>query len=90
MKLGTLFEMVCEAVGNPLPLISWRIKGQPAADEDNNRRRLVEVRSRDMAGPIECVAANGVGAPAVTGIDMVVQCGFARAMQFSRSAMLSN
>lgn len=74
VKMGTLFEMVCETIGNPLPIITWKIKGEPAIDEDNNRRRLIEVRNRDMSGTIECIATNGVGLPAKTGIDMIVQC----------------
>lgn len=74
VKLGTVFEIVCEAIGTPQPIITWRLKGSSDHLEQSFRRRLIEVRSRDMAGPVECIATNGVGYPAVAGIDMVVQC----------------
>lgn len=74
VKLGTVFEIVCEAIGIPQPIISWRLNGRSDHLEQSFRRRLIEVRSRDMAGKIECVATNGVGHPAVAGIDMIVHC----------------
>lgn len=74
VKLGTVFEIVCEAIGIPQPIISWRLNERSDHLEQSFRRRLIEVRSRDMAGKIECVATNGVGHPAVAGIDMVVLC----------------
>lgn len=76
VKLGTVFEVVCEAIGIPQPIITWRLKGRSDHLEQSFRRRLIEVRSRDMAGPIECVATNGVGQAAVAGIDMIVHCKF--------------
>lgn len=80
VKLGSAFEIVCEARGIPHPIISWQHNGVPSSTTtlENNRRRLVEVRDRNMAGKIECVATNGVGKPAIAGIDMVVQCQFRR------------
>lgn len=78
IKLGSIFEIVCEARGIPHPIISWRQNGQSNYDLsgqiENNRRKLVEVSSRNVAGKIECVAENGVGQPAVAGVDMVVLC----------------
>lgn len=69
---------MCEARGIPHPIISWRQNGQSNYDLsgqiENNRRKLVEVGSRNVAGKIECVAENGVGQPAVAGVDMVVLC----------------
>lgn len=35
---------------------------------------MVEVTNREMSGPIECIATNGVGEPAVAGINMIVLC----------------
>lgn len=37
---------------------------------------MVEVTNREMSGPIECIATNGVGEPAVAGINMIVLCKF--------------
>ena len=75
VKVGSIFEIVCEAKGIPHPIITWRKQGQSSSDHlDNTRRLLVEVKSRDQAGAIECVATNGVGEPAVAGIDMIVLC----------------
>ncbi|XP_059608841.1 opioid-binding protein/cell adhesion molecule homolog [Phlebotomus argentipes] len=76
MKVGALFEIVCEARGVPFPIISWRRPGENASDPDhveNRRRLLVEVRSRHDAGVIECVADNGFGSPAVAGVLLVAQ-----------------
>lgn len=75
VKLGSVFEIVCEARGIPHPIISWRQNGQSSSVQlENNRRKLVEVNDRSLAGKIECIATNGVGQPAVAGIDMVVFC----------------
>lgn len=75
VKMGSIFEIVCEARGIPHPIISWRQNGHSNTTQlENNRRKLVEVRDRNVAGKIECVATNGVGQPAVAGVDMVVLC----------------
>lgn len=74
VRIGTIFEIVCEARGVPQPIISWRQRGESNSDQlDNTRRMLVEVKNREMAGPIECIATNGMG-EAVAGIDLVVLC----------------
>ncbi|XP_055372548.1 protein amalgam [Condylostylus longicornis] len=71
-QIGTVFEIICEAKGYPNPIITWRRKGidQPNQSDrlENRKRHLVEIESRDDSGPIECVAENGVGEPAVDGI----------------------
>lgn len=76
--MGSIFEIVCEARGIPHPIISWRQNGQSNYDLsgqiENNRRKLIEVNNRNVAGSIECVAENGVGQPAIAGVDMVVLC----------------
>lgn len=71
VKMGSIFEIVCEARGIPQPIISF---SNSTNQLENNRRKLVEVKDRHMAGKIECVATNGVGQPAVAGVDMVVLC----------------
>lgn len=66
---------VCEANGVPQPIITWKRKGRSDSDHlDNTRRTTVEVTNREMSGPIECIATNGVGEPAVAGINMIVLC----------------
>lgn len=75
MKLGSVFEIVCEARGIPHPIISWIVHGESSSTQlENNRRKLIEVNDRSIAGKIECIATNGVGTPAVAGVDMVVLC----------------
>lgn len=76
VKLGSVFEIVCEARGIPYPIISWRQSEHPSSSTqlENNRRKLIEVSNRSMAGKIECIATNGVGQPATAGVDMVVYC----------------
>ncbi|XP_037024959.1 protein amalgam isoform X2 [Bradysia coprophila] len=73
VKIGSVFEIVCEANGVPQPIITWKRNGRGESDHlDNTRRTTVEVTSREMSGPIECIATNGVGEPAVAGINMIV------------------
>lgn len=77
VKMNSVFEIVCEARGIPHPIISWRFNGQTNGTQlENNRRKLIDVQDRNLAGKIECLANNGVGNPAVAGIDMVVLCKF--------------
>lgn len=75
VKIGSVFEIVCEAKGVPHPIITWKRQGKPKSDQlDNTRRMMVEVTNREMSGTIECIATNGVGQPAVAGINMIVLC----------------
>ncbi len=75
MKIGSVFEIVCDAHGVPQPIISWKRKGKSESEHlDNTRRMMIEVTNREMSGPIECIATNGVGEPAVAGINMIVLC----------------
>lgn len=74
-KLGSVFEIICDAQGIPHPIISWRHHGYSNSTQlENTRTKLIEVNDRGMAGKIECVATNGVGHPAVDGVDLVVLC----------------
>lgn len=74
-KIGSVFEIMCEAHGIPHPIISWRHHGQSNSTQlENTRTKVIEVNDRSMAGAIECVANNGVGQPAVAGVDLVVLC----------------
>lgn len=68
--------MVCETRGIPHPVISWTQQGHSLnVEHKSNRRLMVNVKDRHMAGPIECLARNGVG-EATAGITLIVQCKF--------------
>ncbi|XP_055298942.1 limbic system-associated membrane protein isoform X2 [Sitodiplosis mosellana] len=72
-KLGAVFEIICDAQGIPHPIISWMHHGQSNSTQlENKRTKVIEVNDRGMAGRIDCVATNGVGHPAVAGVDLVV------------------
>lgn len=75
-RVGSVFEIYCEVRGTPHPLISWRANGEVLNGTQlmNERKYLVEVKDRHMAGPIECIANNKVGPPAVCGVMMTVLC----------------
>lgn len=73
--LGSIFEIVCEPKGVPYPLLQWQHNGVNVTNTyDNKRHYLVDIQSYDFAGKIECIANNGVGEPAVTGITLIVSC----------------
>lgn len=75
VTLGGIFQITCEPKGVPYPMVSWLHNGRAVTNTDNSRRRLtVEVKHYDMSGPIECVADNGVGQPAISGLVMLVHC----------------
>ncbi|XP_030387392.1 immunoglobulin superfamily member 10 [Scaptodrosophila lebanonensis] len=75
LPVGATFEVVCAAKGVPQPAITWRLNGN-ALDKYNNmgnrQSHLFEIKSRSMSGPIECMASNGVGQPAVAGVYLQV------------------
>ena len=75
VTLGAIFQITCEPRGVPYPVISWLQNGKATTNtDDSNRRLTVEVKHYDKAGRIECVADNGVGEPASSGIIMLVHC----------------
>ncbi|XP_017008040.3 opioid-binding protein/cell adhesion molecule homolog [Drosophila takahashii] len=70
-RIGATFEVVCEAQGVPQPVITWRLNGnvlQPHSSTGNRQSLILEIKSRNQAGLIECVASNGVGEPAVANV----------------------
>ncbi|KAH8401513.1 hypothetical protein KR009_006012, partial [Drosophila setifemur] len=70
-RIGATFEVVCEAQGVPQPVINWRLNGNPLHPQTStgNRQSLVlEIKSRNQAGLIECLASNGVGDTAVASV----------------------
>ncbi|XP_063698006.1 hemicentin-1 [Culicoides brevitarsis] len=74
VKIGSIFDIVCEARGVPPPMIYWRRSEDHNVTEKfkNTPRYMMEVNSNSLSGPLECVASNGVGEPAVAGIFLVV------------------
>lgn len=71
LAIGTTFEVVCLAKGVPQPAISWRLNGNTLdqySNAANRQSHIFEIKSRNMAGLIECLAVNGVGQPAVAGV----------------------
>ncbi|XP_017054439.1 immunoglobulin superfamily member 10 [Drosophila ficusphila] len=70
-RIGATFEVACEAQGVPQPVITWRMNGKvlhPQSSTGNRQSLLLEVKSRNQAGLIECVASNGVGETAVASV----------------------
>lgn len=75
VNIGSSFEIVCDATGIPQPIITWRRQGKGDSNQlDNIKRQWIEVTSKNLAGPIECIANNGVGESAIAGVNMIVLC----------------
>ncbi|XP_055920002.1 hemicentin-2 [Eupeodes corollae] len=74
LPVGSIFEITCEAKGVPPPVITWRHNGISIENYNvgNRQNHIVEVRSREMSGPIDCLATNGVGESAVAGVHLNV------------------
>ncbi|KAH8370486.1 hypothetical protein KR093_003650, partial [Drosophila rubida] len=75
LPIGATFEVVCLTKGVPQPAVSWRLNGNTLdqySNAANRQSRIFEIKSRDMAGLIECLAVNGVGPPAVAGVHLQV------------------
>lgn len=78
VKIGSIFDIICEARGVPAPMIYWR-RGEGRNITEKFRhtpRYMMEVNNINLSGPLECVASNGVGEPAIAGIFLVVLCKF--------------
>lgn len=77
LRLGSIFEITCDATGVPHPIISWRRVHPSGAVEwlsENRRSYRVEITSRQMAGTYQCLANNGIEEPAVAGVNLHVNC----------------
>lgn len=77
LAIGAIFEVACEAKGVPQPAISWRLNGNTLdeySNAGNRQSHVFEIKSRNMAGLIECLAVNAVGQPAVAGVYLHVLC----------------
>ncbi|KAH8290665.1 hypothetical protein KR054_004825 [Drosophila jambulina] len=70
-RIGATMEVVCEAQGVPQPVITWRLNGNdlhPQSNSGNRQSLVLEIKSRNQAGLIECLANNGVGEVAVASV----------------------
>ncbi|EDW01293.1 immunoglobulin superfamily member 10 [Drosophila grimshawi] len=75
LPIGAIFEVICMAKGVPQPSISWRLNGNTVdqySNSGNRQSHIFEIKSRSMAGLIECLATNEVGQPAVAGVQLQV------------------
>lgn len=76
-RIGATLEVVCEARGVPQPVITWRLNGNdlhPQSSSGNRQSLVLEIKSRNQAGLIECLANNGVGEAAVASVYLHVLC----------------
>uniref|UniRef100_A0A336K7B3 CSON015259 protein n=1 Tax=Culicoides sonorensis TaxID=179676 RepID=A0A336K7B3_CULSO len=73
VRIGSIFDIVCEARGVPPPLIYWRRDGKNVTEQYKHTPRfMLEVNNINLSGPLECIASNGVGEPAIAGIFLIV------------------
>ncbi|XP_055529109.1 hemicentin-1 isoform X3 [Wyeomyia smithii] len=73
VKVGHILEIICDTTGVPQPYITWNFKNENAsATFENSRKISVLIEDKDFAGPIECLATNGVGEPASAVLDVHV------------------
>lgn len=76
LPLGALLEIICETDGVPQPAITWTHNNATIIDYlvGNRQSHIVEIKTRNMSGIIECIANNGVGRPAADGVELSVLC----------------
>lgn len=77
LRLGSTFEITCDAKGVPQPIISWRrmqINGVIEVLPQTRRQIHVDITNRQMAGTYQCLANNGIEEPAVAGVNLYVDC----------------
>uniref|UniRef100_A0A1B0B9W6 Neurotrimin n=1 Tax=Glossina palpalis gambiensis TaxID=67801 RepID=A0A1B0B9W6_9MUSC len=74
LPLGALLEIICETDGVPQPAITWTHNNATVIDYlvGNRQSHIVEIKTRNMSGTIECTANNGVGRPATDGVELSV------------------
>ncbi|XP_061390259.1 neogenin [Musca vetustissima] len=74
LPIGAVLEIICETEGVPQPAVSWTYNNETVVDYlvGNRQTHIVEIKSRNMSGNIECVAQNGVGQPVADGVELLV------------------
>ena len=80
---GDNVTFTCDAIGNPVPLISWFRDGSPIDTSDNSSRIIFSVDKKQLAitnvsrsdsGEYRCVAENSVGNETSNVATLDVQC----------------
>lgn len=76
LPVGAVLEIICETEGVPQPAVTWTYNNETIIDYlvGNRQTHIVEIKSRNMSGNIECVARNGVGQPISDGVELLVLC----------------
>uniref|UniRef100_A0A1A9WF32 Ig-like domain-containing protein n=1 Tax=Glossina brevipalpis TaxID=37001 RepID=A0A1A9WF32_9MUSC len=89
LPVGALLEIICETEGVPQPAVTWTHNNETVIDYlvGNRQSHIVEIKSRNMSGTIECIANNGVGQPATDGVELSVL--FAPEMRSSQKVIYS-
>ncbi|XP_065357915.1 limbic system-associated membrane protein [Calliphora vicina] len=74
MPIGAVLEVICEAEGVPQPAVSWTHNNETIIDYlvGNRQIHIVEIKSRNMSGSIECTGQNGVGQAVTDGVELMV------------------
>lgn len=76
LPIGAVLEVICEAEGVPQPAVSWTHNNETVIDYlvGNRQIHIVEIKSRNMSGNIECTGQNGVGQTVSDGVELMVLC----------------
>lgn len=76
LPIGVVLEIICEAEGVPQPAVTWTHNNETIIDYlvGNRQIHVVEIKSRNMSGMIECTGQNGVGPAVSDGVELMVLC----------------
>uniref|UniRef100_A0A182KES9 Ig-like domain-containing protein n=1 Tax=Anopheles christyi TaxID=43041 RepID=A0A182KES9_9DIPT len=73
IRVGQILEAVCQVTGMPQPYVKWTMQNENATIPFENERKLsVLIEDRTYSGPLECTATNGVGEPASSSVEVIV------------------
>lgn len=73
INLGETVDMACVAKGIPVPIISWKFKGEVIPLLDHRDRLRFRTDNINQTGRYSCEADNGVGDPALATIDLRIR-----------------
>ncbi|TMW53952.1 hypothetical protein DOY81_001009 [Sarcophaga bullata] len=74
LPIGAVLEVICETAGVPQPVITWEHNNQSITYYlvGNRQVHIVDIKSRNMSGSIQCIGRNGVGEPVSDGVELMV------------------
>lgn len=73
LMLGEYFQLTCEATGKPDPTLTWKKSGKKfPSDQMPGPTLTIQSLSYDDGGQYECIADNGIGAPAAASVNIEV------------------